>query len=206
MAHFPEILDRIQEGGGWIPCDFESRKENCAVGAEHSPQARTMDEYDVIWRHSIRALLDSANSTIELMNEGLQYAGLQLGITPRPREKNFFSSILGVAGIKTTDLEADVRTIKSDQSQFSKLLEEKLAEFTKRRIEALMSWANSEGLSSAQLEKLNALGESDENDQPAGAHVHRDRQQLYLILYTQHMVSKKRMIEPAFQISPGRRT
>jgi hypothetical protein len=196
MAHLPDILNRIQESGGWIPCDFESRMENLDAKNKDSSKESSQEEYGLIWQHSVGALLDSANSIIELMSDGLEHAGLQLEIIPRPGQKKFFDFIPGCTRIKKTDPETEGQIIGPGHPQFSKTLEGKLGEFTKRRVEALTSWANSEGLTSAQLEKLNSRGKLDEDEQPAGIHVQRDRQQLYLILYIQHMVSKKRTKYP----------
>jgi hypothetical protein len=194
MAHLPDILNRIQENGGWMPCDFESRMETGDTRTEGHSRVNSPEEYDVIWRHSVGVLLDSVSGIIEIMNDGLEHAGLLLEIIPRPGKKNFLGFMPGVTRDETTDLEAKGQTIKPGHPQFSRILEEKLREFTKRRVEALTSWAKSEGLTSAQLERLNSQGEFDEEDQPAGVHVHRDRQQLYLILYVQHMVSNMHMM------------
>ena len=171
MAHLPDILSRIQGGGGWLPFDFEFKMENCAHIKDYR---QSPEDYDSIWRHSIGTLLDSANGTISLMNDGLKHAGLQLEIMQSSRKTRFFGFIQSAHSIDETDIEASGNEIKPGHPQFSKILEKKLGDFIERRAEALTAWANSEGLTSPQLEGSTACGES---EQLPSVHVHRDRQQ-----------------------------
>ena len=194
MAHLPDILDRIQETGGWNTYNFESKMEQAHVGNHGSPRMSSPEELDAIWRHSISSLLQPANSVIELMNDGLEHAGLQLELIPRPEKKKFFSFLLGFTKLQKTDIEADQPIIKPGHPKFSVLLEEKLEEFVNRRAEALTAWANSKGLPSARLDQFQQDGDFCKDGQPTSVHVYRDHQQLYLILYIQHMVSNTRTI------------
>lgn len=189
MAHMPDILKRIADGGGWIPSNFEAKME----GADDFPQSspcQSQEEYDIVWKKSIGALLEPATALIEATKDGLEHAGLQLEIIPRPGDGRFFNWMPGARRNAKTDLEAEGELLKPGTAGFSKTLEDKLCDFRTRRIDALTAWADSEGLTEEQLEKLKTLGEFDVDESPAGAHVLRDRQQLYLILYIQHMVRK----------------
>lgn len=192
----PDILKRIADGGGWIPCDFDSRTEARGDKTKAS-QGHNQEEYEMVWQHSIGALIEPATSIIEAMSDGLEHAALQLEIVPRPGTKNFLSWIPGVSRTLKTVHDAEGEAIKPGDPGFSRILEDKLTEFSTGRIEALMAWAESKGLSAAQLEKLRTLGELDVDEDPVHGHVRRDRQQLYLILYIQHMVSKKHFIRHA---------
>ncbi|RDW58136.1 hypothetical protein BP6252_13547 [Coleophoma cylindrospora] len=187
MAHLPDILKRIEGGGGWIPCDFEARMEG-SHDTTKPPRNYSQNEYDVAWKSSVGALLEPTNSLIEAIKDGLEHAGLQLEIIPRPGTKNFLNWIPGVRRNAQTDVEAEGELLKPGSVGFSKMLEDKLSEFKTRRVDALTAWENSDGLTEAQREKLKALGEFDIDDDPADGHVRRDRQQLYLILYIQHMI------------------
>lgn len=188
MVNLPDILRRIADCGGWNPSDFESKMEDSRVTME-GPQGHGQDKYEVVWQNAIRALIEPATSIIEAMNDGLEHAGLQLEIIPRPGTKQCFNWIAGGKRSDQTDLEADGGTIEPGNAEFSKILEHKLAEFSKRRVEALTAWANSDGLSAAQFENLQAPDELDIDEGLVNGHMRRDHQQLYLILYIQHMVS-----------------
>lgn len=181
MAKLPDILKRIGDGGGWIPCDFESRSGD----RTKEPQGYSQEAYELVWQHSIGALIEPATSLIEAMNDGLEHAMLQLEIVPRPGSINFLSWMPGSK--RTIERDVEGETIKPGDPGFSRILENKLNEFSTGRVESLTAWAESKGLSAAQLEAMKNLGETDVDED----HVRRDRQQLYLILYIQHMVSKK---------------
>lgn len=187
MAKLPDILKRIGDGGGWIPCDFESRTKY-SNDRTTEPQGYSQEAYELVWQHSIGALIEPATSLIEAMNDGLEHATLQLEIVPRPGSKNFLS---WMPGSKLRERDVEGETIKPGDPGFSRLLEDKLTEFSTGRVESLKAWAESKGLSAAQLETMRNLGETDVDEDPVDGHVRRDRQQVYLILYTQHMVSKK---------------
>ena len=63
-----------------------------------------------------------------------------------------------------------------------------LNEFSAGRIEALNAWANSKDLSPDQMEELQSYASREFGQDPESARVPIDRQQLFLILYIQHMV------------------
>ncbi|OBT43669.1 hypothetical protein VE00_05184 [Pseudogymnoascus sp. WSF 3629] len=187
MANMPDILKRIGDGGGWIPCDFESRTKD-GVDKTMPPQGHSQEAYEIVWQHSIDALVEPATSLIEAMNDGLEHAALQLEIVSRPGTKNFLNWVPGAKRTRLIDREAEGGKIKPGDPNFSRLLEDKLTQFSTGRVESLTAWAESKGLSPAQLETMKNLGEFDVDEDPADGHVRRDRQQLYLILYIQHML------------------
>lgn len=194
MAHLPDILRQIQEGGGWTPFDFEhSTEDDHSVASDPSRPAGS-ERYDIIWLHSLGALLDSANSAIALTVDGIEHAGLQLELLQPGKARSFFDSILGNKGVEQVDIESDAQTIKPGDPRFSNTLEEKLKNFMQKKTEALTAWANSEGLTTASLEDMNDKGDFEKIKQPANVHIHRDRQQLYLLLYIQHMVSRRPLV------------
>lgn len=189
MANLPDILKRIADCGGWVPSDFESRMESGSVTTK-AQHGTSQDEYNRIWQNSIGALIEPATAVIEAMCDGLEHAGLQLEIIPRPGTKRFSNWMPGVKRSEKTDREAEGEIIKPGHPEFSRLLEEKLTEFSKGRVEALTAWANNKGLSAEQMKILHAQSEADADYDATDGFLQRDRQQLYLLLYVQHMVSR----------------
>ena len=154
------------------------------------------DDYEIIWQTSIGLLIEPATLLIEAISEGLEHAGLQLELIPRPAAKGFTSWLPGFPKTVPKDLEAEKELDEAARPQFSQLLEQRLTEFSVRRSEALMAWANSEGLSASQADKLQDYGSIDEAEGDGkNSHVLRDHQQLYLLLYVQHLVSKNGLLK-----------
>jgi len=191
MANLPDILGRITEDGGWVRHEVVPNSDDKDQNSE-SKRSYGQEEYEIIWQNSITALVDSATVTVEAIKDGLEHAALQLEIIPRPGTRYYFW-LPGVKRTEKTDIEAEGEVIKPGSPQFSKLLKDKLVEFSTRRVEALTAWADCKGLSAAQVEKLQSMGDFDIDEDPVDGHVRflKDRRQLYLILYVQYMVSKK---------------
>lgn len=188
MAHLPDIFNRIAGNGGWDSCDFDSPEQD----VESRGQNRY--EYEKIWQSCMDSFLQPAVSIIEAMNEGLEHAGHQLQIIPTPGKEHHFKWFSGTGKSKSADIESDGDVIKPGDPRFSRALEQKLADFVSSKKEYLDAWANSRGLTGEQLQKMQTLDEFDEDrgKAPVNNHIPRDRQQLYLLLYMQHMVSENR--------------
>lgn len=189
----PDILKRIGSTGGWIPCDFESKDHTDKASPS---QLHKQAMYEKIWHDSIGELVEPASALIEAMNDGLEHAGLQLEIIPRPGTKNYFDWMPGAQRTKQTDLEAERTTSKPGSQDFSRILKAQLIDFETRRLESLAAWANGKG-SPASTPNLHNLGEFNGDEDLAAGNMPRDRQQLYLILYVQHMVSMKHIMSDA---------
>jgi hypothetical protein len=109
------------------------------------------------------------------MDEGLQHAGLVLELIPTPKAKQ-----------EEVDVEAKGDTPKPGDENFSKYLEEKVLAFYKGRGETLRAWARQKGLSE---DRFNAGHESSQVPTTPDEQQHRrDQQQLYLILYLEHLL------------------
>ncbi|TVY43748.1 hypothetical protein LOCC1_G004666 [Lachnellula occidentalis] len=188
MAHLPDILGRIAEGGGWVRHEHTPDSEDKDQKSEFK-RSYGQEEYEIIWQNSIAALVESARITVESIKDGLEHAALQLEIIPKPGTRYYFW-LPGVKRTEKTDLEAEGEVIKPGNPQFSKLLGDKLVEFSTRRVEALTAWADCKGLSAAQIEKLQSIGDFDIDEEPVDGHARflKDRRQLYLILYVQYMI------------------
>lgn len=173
-----------------MPYDVDTGSEDSDDDAK-STRAATQEAYESIWRQSVGALIEPAVSIIEATEDGLVHAALQLEIIPRPGSSKGFNWLPGTKRTDQTDHEAEGVKFKPGDPEFSRCLEEKLNEFSAGRTAALTAWAESKGLSSAQLEKLQAFGLNDKYEDPVGGHPRRDQQQLYLILYMEQMVSRE---------------
>jgi hypothetical protein len=152
----------------------------------------SQEEYNILWQNSVGALIEPATAILEATSDSLEHAGLQLEIIPRRGTQKYFNWLPGAKRTEQTDIEAEGTIIKPGDPEFSRILEDKLTGFSNRRIEALTACTEGRGLSAVQMEKLETLGERGVGKDPSDGHVPRDRQQLYLILYIQHMVSKNR--------------
>ncbi len=183
----PEIFDRIAENGGWSPCDFDGRVE------DDESQGHNKREYEKIWQSCMGSFLQPAIAITEAMNEGLEHVGHQLEIKKMSSKKSHFKWLSGIRTSRSADVESDGDRIKPGDSRFSRVLEKKLEDFLSSKKDYLDAWANSRGLTGEQLQRMQTLDELDEDRGKASfnGHIPRDRQQLYLLLYMQHMVSEK---------------
>ena len=182
----PDTLDRIADNGGWNPCDFDISEPNSDYQGQHRR------EYEKIWQSCMESFLEPAVMIIEAINQGLEHAALQLEIIPPPGKKGhlrWFSH--ATQSTMSADVESGGDEIKPGNPAFSKILEQKLADFLARKSEYLDGWANSRGLTGEQLEKMQTQDEfdGDREKAPFNHHTPRNRKQLYLLLYMQHMVS-----------------
>ncbi|KAL3418485.1 hypothetical protein PVAG01_10201, partial [Phlyctema vagabunda] len=182
IAHLPDIFERIAEGGGWTPCDFDD------VKSPHPPGPDVQELYEKVWHSSLSALVEPVQELVETMNQGLKHVALKLELAPVKTTCPRFSRS-SVAPKPVSDAEADAGRTKPGDIGFSKFFETQLDDFFNRRDEALNAWASSQGISEAQLRKMQKLNDSDEGEDNTGKYIPRDRQQLYVILYMQHMVS-----------------
>ncbi|KAK4546746.1 hypothetical protein LTR36_001478 [Oleoguttula mirabilis] len=135
MSHIPDILQRIEEDGGWEPLGFghhTERKMNLDA-ASSSEMSKNIEYHESIWRAAVGALIEPATTLIEAVNDGLEHAGLQLEIIPRPGTKNFLRWMPGAQRNDKTDADAKGEVIAPGDSRFSQLLEDKLNEFSVSR-------------------------------------------------------------------------
>jgi hypothetical protein len=109
------------------------------------------------------------------MDEGLEHASLLLELTPRPKVK------------QGDDVEAKAQNPRPGDVEFAKHLDQKMLEFYSKRGETLKTWARQKGMSEDKFNSIRtpALGEE---MTPDDAQHRRDQQQLYLILYFEHLL------------------
>lgn len=190
ISHMPEILKHIGSEGGWKSFYGGTRQISKDSGATDNRLETDQEESEAVWRRSIDALIEPVNSMIEVIRDGIEHTTIQLEIaseTPKTDES-----------IKT-DAEAEGERVRPSDPNFSKHLDEKLTEFSAGRIEALNAWANSKGLSPEQMEVLQYRASREAGEDEDLARVPVDRQQLFLILYIQHMVRFQRYFDMSKQ-------
>jgi hypothetical protein len=109
------------------------------------------------------------------MDEGIQHAGLLLELIPKPRKQ------------KEEDIEQKAEGPKPGDPDFAKYLDKKMLEFYSKRGETLKAWARQKGLTASQFDATKSPPRGEEWT-PDEAQHRRDQQQLYLILYLEHLL------------------
>jgi hypothetical protein len=109
------------------------------------------------------------------MDEGLEHAGLVLELISKPKKK------------KNADVEEKGIDPKPGDPKFSAYLNQKIVGFYSKRGEVLRAWAKQKGLSEEQFDAVQSPSEG-EVYTPTEAQHRRDQQQLYLILYLEHLL------------------
>lgn len=127
-------------------------------------------------QESTGALIEPASALVAAINEGLEHAGLQLGVVHTR------------LGRKDTEFQGDM--IRPGDPNFSAYLEAKLNEFSVARMRSLSAWtsnngiAEKEGTATPQLNEVTPNHDINEMDAP------KDHRELNLVLYTHQMVSQ----------------
>lgn len=150
MSHLPDLIQKVKDN---------------AIGVENAQ-----------WQESTGTLIEPAQALISAINEGLEHAGLQLGI------------VHARLGRKDTESQGDM--IRPGDPNFSAYLEGKLNEFSVSRLRSLSAWTSEndsvekQGPASSQLNEVALDHDINKMDAP------KDHRQLNLVLYTHQMVSQ----------------
>jgi hypothetical protein len=110
------------------------------------------------------------------MDEGMEHAGLVLEIIPKPKKK------------KGVDEESKGTDPKPGDLDFGKHLEKKMSDFYQKRGETLKAWAREKGLTEDMFDAAKDGSPEVKEPIPDENQHHRDQQQLYLILYMEHLL------------------
>ena len=164
VSHIPDILNRADKPGKLRACDDEDEPPG-------QPSARTyrdLDEHGLLWQDAVKSLIGSATELVKAVKDGLEHAGLQLEVIPRPGKTKLMHFMPGPQRDEQTDTEAKGEIIEPGDPVFSHSLEERVNAFSRSRSIALAGWLDreetAEGLSQAA------------------------RQQLHLVMYVQQML------------------
>jgi len=109
------------------------------------------------------------------MDEGIQHAGLLLELIPKPKKT------------KEADVEEKADGPKPGDKDFAKYLDKKIVDFYSRRGETLKAWARQKGITTEEFDAAKSPARGEDWTPDAAQH-RRDQQQLYLILYLEHLL------------------
>lgn len=170
MSTITDIFERIAERRGWVEVpDSKFNKEESWDTREKGSKEREQSSWNEIMKtlHEPFAVLSTA------MDEGLEHAGLVLELLPKPKTK-------------ANDLEAKGDSPRPGDDEFAKYLEGKVLAFYQSRGKVLRAWAKQKGLSQEQFNPGSPTTET--HPTPNAEQHHGDQQQLYLILYLEHLL------------------
>lgn len=166
MSHIPDLLQQVKESIRHARTDPEKggdRENNTHIG--HVRTKISGDE-EALWRGATEALIEPAHALITAVNDGLEHAGLQLGIIHRRSKRG------GERGNKDAESRGDMA--QPGDPTFSAYLEGKLNEFSSGRLQSLSAWTVDNDIS---------------EDEKAGSETSRNHRQLNVVLYIHQMVS-----------------
>lgn len=172
MGTITDIFARIAERRGWVEV-LNSKYHEAEKWEECGAQEKEKEKET--WNAIMKTLHEPFEVVVQAMDEGLEHASLALELTPKPKAK------------QGDDIEAKAENPKPGDADFAKHLDQKMVEFYNRRGETLKAWARQKGLSEAQFNAARTPG-IDEDFTPDEAQHRRDQQQLYLILYLEHLL------------------
>ena len=173
MSTIMDIFERIAERRGWVKARRNSFDR--AEAWEHSDEESKVKEKKV-WNEVMKVLHESFAVAATAMDEGLEHAGLVLEILPQQKKK------MG------EDEETKGTDPRPGDVAFGQYLEQKMLDFYKRRGQTLKAWAKEKGLTEDIFDAAaHTSPPSNEFVSTEGQH-RRDQQQLYLILYMEHLL------------------
>jgi hypothetical protein len=182
MSHLPDLLQQLQESIENASPDTEKHEHHTeGLYAAGAPVYKAHNEH-TLWHEAIDALIEPANALVLAITDGLEHAGLQLGIIHSRRERG--------VGSEQKDVESRAGIVQPGTPGYSAFLEDKLNEFSCGRLQSLSAWTMDNGNFQGQ-----GLGSSrsDEGflDQDVGAtETPTNHRQLNLVLYIHQMVSR----------------
>lgn len=169
MSHLPDLMQQITENT-WYASPDTTR--NIA-----SSSAKNAGNKVALWREATEALIMPMHSLIAAINDGLEHAGLQLGLIRRRAQ----------SGHK--DAESHGGTTQPGDSTFSAYLEEKLNDFSRGRLQSLSAWTIDNDISQGQEPGFLPKGGGFDGHDVGDTETPTNYRQLNLILYIHQMVS-----------------
>lgn len=136
-----------------------------------------MAEEKRVWNEVMKILHQPFSIVCQAMDEGMEHAGTVLELIPKPKEKK-------ATGSEDADIEAKGERISPGDEAFGDHLEKRMKEFYAARGATITAWARSKGLTAQKFDMPNSTEWTDDK-----CRHRRDQQQLYLILYMEHLVS-----------------
>ncbi|KFY72534.1 hypothetical protein V499_07347 [Pseudogymnoascus sp. VKM F-103] len=173
MSTITDIFERIAERRGWV--EPHENSFDRAESWEHLDEASKSEEKKV-WNEVMKALHEPFAIAVAAMDEGMEHAGLVLEILPKPKKK------------KEGDVEENGTDPRPGDLEFTSFLNQKVVDFHSKRGETLKAWARQKGLSEDEFDNAKSAPGDSNNLTPDEAQHRRDQQQLYLMLYMEHLL------------------
>ncbi|KAG9248946.1 hypothetical protein BJ878DRAFT_411671 [Calycina marina] len=174
MSTISDIFERISERRGWIKPRKPHAKDSSEAW-EHSTEKEKASEKKT-WNDVMKALHEPFSTALSAMDQGLEHAGVVLEILPAALKKK-----------KGDEEEGEKDPVPGD-AEYSKFMDEQMLSFYSNRGKALRAWAKAKGLSEEQFDSASTPPPDTEDCTPDEAKHRRDQQQLYLILYMEHLL------------------
>ncbi|CZS95803.1 uncharacterized protein RAG0_05328 [Rhynchosporium agropyri] len=172
MSTITDIFERIAERRGWI--NVPESKFNDIEGWEKGKE-RDKEEEKKTWNEIMKTMHEPFALVTAAMDEGLQHAALALELIPKPR------------ATKGEDVEAKGGDPVPGHPKFAECLDRKMMDFYSGRGKTLKAWARQKGLNGAYSDSAQPARDEDRRAEDESKHG-RDQQQLYLILYLEHLL------------------
>ncbi|KAE9372370.1 hypothetical protein N431DRAFT_339051 [Stipitochalara longipes BDJ] len=172
MSTITDIFERIAERRGWVKVPnskFDRAESWEACGKEAKEKEKKT------WNEVMKTLHEPFEVVTAAMDEGIQHAGLLLELIPKPKKT------------KEADVEEKADSPKPGDKEFAKYLDKKIVDFYSRRGETLKAWARQKGITQSEFDSTKAPPRGEDWTPDAAQH-RRDQQQLYLILYLEHLL------------------
>lgn len=174
MSTIIDIFERIAERRGWVEAQHNSFDR--AESWEHRDEAAKAGEKKV-WNEVMKALHEPFAVAVAAMDEGMEHAGLVLEILPKPKKNK-----------KGGDVEEKGTDPRPGDAEFARYLNRKVVDFYGKRGKVLKAWTRENGLSKDEFGSVKSVPSDGDSFTPDEAQHRRDQQQLYLILYMEHLV------------------
>jgi len=129
-----------------------------------------------VWNVLMQQLHEPFAILSEAIEQGLEHAGIQLELLPRPKEK--------ADAATNPDVEAQGEQARPGDAGFAKVIDDKVKRFTSTKSEILRVWARERGLA-AEEETTAGAKPADKTAEDR----EREHSQLYVLLYMEQLVS-----------------
>jgi hypothetical protein len=153
--------------------------------------SQSVETGNALWRLAVVALIEPASTLIEALKDGMEHAGMQLGVIHKTKAAN-----RGSKAQHQHDTESTGDMIFPGDPKFSSYLESKLDEFWNTRLVSLAKWTKDNDR--VGQEKARMLdGDIDKiTIEQDGAH----DKPLHLILYIHQMVRRWYALRQAYDL------
>lgn len=174
MSTISDIFERVAERRGWVKPQKQSARHQWESWEQTGEEERISSQKT--WNEVMKTLHEPFAKAVEAMDRGLEHAGLLLELLPKPKTKN------------EDDEEAKGAEPRPGSPEFSNYMEQKMLNFYNKRGETLRAWAREKGLTVEQFNAaMNDPLKSNQLSEVEAKH-RRDQQQLYLILFMEHLL------------------